>query len=185
MFLNDKEIVEGLKQTGTFRRRAEDQLFSQYAYLMNTSQKKFKLNDDEIFTAYSDTVLKIIEKIISDDFEGRSSIKTYLFTIFNNKCVDVLRKKSSNKYAVNNTEEFTDTLADLSDPAKSIIQVLIERTDIESLKKKLQDLGNKCRELLEYFINNSPDKTTAEKLGYSSADVVRTSRGRCIEKLRQ
>ncbi len=185
MFSNDDEIVEGLKQTGSVKRKAEDKLFSTYAYFMPTGQKKYDLDEDHIFTAYSETVFKTISKITNNEFEGRSSLKTYMHSIFHNNCVDLLRKKSSNKYAVNKAEEVTGTVEKLSDPAKSIIQTLIEKTDLEILKEKLKNIGSKCKDLLELFLEGHSDKIIAQQLHYSNSDVVRTSRGRCIEKLRQ
>ena len=46
---------------------------------------------------YHDTVIAIINNIASGKFEGRSSLKTYIYQIFSNKCVDLLRKKTTNK----------------------------------------------------------------------------------------
>lgn len=185
MFSNDKDIIEGLIQGGTIRRKAEDLLFTRYMYFIGVGEKKYSLNEDDLFTAYSNTVLKTIDKIINHVFEGRSSLKTYMHTIFHNNCVDLMRKNSSAKYAFNKTESFTETLLNLSDAAKSVIQLLIEQTDMGLLKKNIKELGSKCRELLELFVDGYNDTIIAQKLSYSSADVVRTSRGRCVDKLRQ
>jgi DNA-directed RNA polymerase specialized sigma24 family protein len=185
MFSNDKDIIDGLMQGGTIKRKAEDTLFTRYMYFIEVGQTKYSLNEDDLFTAYSNTVLKTIDNIIIHAFEGRSSLKTYMHTIFHNNCVDLIRKNSSTKYSVNKAEPFTDVFNNLSDTAQSVMQVMIERTDMDLLKKNIQDLGNKCKELLELFLDGHPDAYAAKELSYSSADVVRTSRGRCIDKLRQ
>jgi RNA polymerase sigma factor (sigma-70 family) len=185
MFSSDQDIIGGLMQGGITRRRAEDALFTGYMYFIDIGLKKYSLSEDEVFTVYSNTVLKTIDNIINRVFEGRSSLKTYMHTIFHNNCVDLIRKNSSTKYAINKTDSFTEVLHNLSDPAKSVIQVLIEQTDMNLLKKNIKDLGNKCRELLELFLDGCRDATIAQKLSYSSADVVRTSRGRCVDRLRQ
>jgi RNA polymerase sigma-70 factor (ECF subfamily) len=76
-------------------------------------------------------------------------------------------------------------LFQLSDAAKTIIQQLMERSDIDLLKKKLNELGIKCRELLLLSADGYSDKELSAQLEYKSADVVKTSRLRCLEKLRQ
>jgi RNA polymerase sigma-70 factor (ECF subfamily) len=104
-------------------------------YFIDTASNKYSLTEDDLFTAYSNTVLKTIDNIISQVFEGRSSLKTYMHTIFHNNCVDLIRKNSSTKYAVNRTESFTDILYNLSDNAKSVVEVMTEQTDMGLLKK--------------------------------------------------
>jgi len=59
------------------------------------------------------------------------------------------------------------------------------RADTELLKKKLDELGDKCRELLLFSADGYSDKDLAIQLVYKSADVVKTTRLRCLQKLRQ
>jgi len=76
-------------------------------------------------------------------------------------------------------------LFQLSDPAKSVIQQLSERTDWELMKQKLNETGENCRQMLLQWAEGSSDKEIADTMGYKTADVVKTSRLRCLEKLRQ
>jgi RNA polymerase sigma-70 factor (ECF subfamily) len=133
---------------------------------------------------YSDTVLITIDKIISGSFEGRSSLKTYIFQIFHNKSVDLIRKKSTNKYSVYKTISISDMLVQLSDNVKPVIEKLIEKCDWETLKTRLSELGENCRQLLMLSAGGYTDKEIAIAMEYKTADVVKTSRLRCLEKLR-
>ena len=76
-------------------------------------------------------------------------------------------------------------LYQLSDASKTIIQQLVEKNDVDLLKKKLHELGDKCRELLMLSADGNSDKELSLQLAYKSADVVKTSRLRGLEKLRQ
>lgn len=76
-------------------------------------------------------------------------------------------------------------LVHLSDTAKSIIQQLVERSDIDLLKTKLRELGDNCRKMLGFFAEGFSDKEIAAEMDYKTAEVVKTSRMRCLEKLRQ
>ncbi len=181
----DQSIIAGLLQTGIERRKAEEQLFITYQYFIKEGMRKYAIAEEESFDAYSDTMLVAVQKIGDGSFEGRSSLKTWLFQIFQHKCVDLLRKKTTNKNSVHQTAAVSDMLYQLSDASKSIIQQMMERADAELLKKKLQELGDKCRELLLYSADGYTDRQLATQLEYKSADVVKTTRLRCLQKLRQ
>ena len=181
---SDEELIQNLQGNNLLKRKAEDALFKQYIYFIKEGVKKYALQEDEAFDAYSDTVLQAIDNIRKGLFENRSALKTYLYRIFINKCVDLLRKKTTNKNSVHKTAFISDMLILIADPAKTVVQQLIERTDMESLKNKLQELGESCRKLLMLFADGFSDREVSVLMEYKSADVVKTSRLRCVDKLR-
>jgi|SRR5579871_1455785 len=183
--ITDQEIIHNLRKNGFERRKGEEQLFSTYSYFIKEGMKKYALSEDDAFDAYSDSVLSAIQKISDGSFEGRSSVKTYIYQIFHNKCVDLLRKKTTHKSSVHQTTSISEMFFQISDSAKSIVQKLIEKNDWDLLKQRLNELGETCRQLLLFSANGDTDKEIAGKLGYKTADVVKTSRLRCLEKLRQ
>lgn len=181
----DKELIENLRQESSLKRKGEEQLFTSYTYFIGEGVYKHALSEDEAFDAYSDTILSAIEKIRNGSFEGRSSVKTWLYQIFHNKCVDLIRKKTTNKHGVHQTTSINDWLLQLSDTGKSIIQKLIDKTDWDLLKQKLNEIGDTCKRLLTLSAEGYSDKEIGELMEYKTADVVKTSRLRCLEKLRQ
>ena len=185
--LNDQdfEITQNLRLDGVPRRTAEDQLFRKYVYFVREGCLKYSIAEEESFDAYADAVLSAIETITKGQFESRSTIKTYLFRIFHNKCVDLIRKKTTNKMSVHQTSAIDDMMEQLSDTAKPVIQKLIERSDFEQLRQRMEQLGEKCRKLLNLFAEGYSDKEIAEIAEYKTGEVAKTSRIRCLEKLRQ
>jgi RNA polymerase sigma factor (sigma-70 family) len=181
----DQEIIDNLRQAGAIKRKGEEQFFNLYSYFIQEGVRKYTITKEESFDAYSDSLLAAIEKISNGSFEGRSSLKTWLFQIFQNKCVDLLRKKTTNKNSIHKTVSVSEMLYQLSDASKTIIEQLVEKADVDLLKKKLSEMGNKCRELLMLSADGYSDKELSLQLAYKSADVVKTSRLRCLEKLRQ
>src|ERR1700754_1305498 len=95
MSVTDRQIVDQLFQNGLDKRRGEDALFSRYAYFVREGIRKHGLSEEDSFTAYSDSVMVVLEGISNGTFQGRSSLKTYIYQIFHNKCVDALRKKAT------------------------------------------------------------------------------------------
>ena len=183
--LSDLEIIDNLQRDGLERRKAEDVLFTRYAYFIEQAMHKYSFAEPDAFDIYSDTILSAIIKIIDRSFEGRSTLKTWLFQIFHNKCVDLIRKKTTNKSSVNRTISIPEVLTQVADSSKTVIQQMMDLTDKETIRQKLSELGDSCRKILWQWAEGYSDKEIAAALNYKTADVVKTSRLRCLEKLRQ
>jgi RNA polymerase sigma-70 factor (ECF subfamily) len=180
----EKELIQQLKPGSPFKRKAEEDLFNRFLYFIREGMSKYSMDEVDAFDAYSDTILHSVNNIVKGDFDERASLKTYLFRIFNNKCVDLIRKKTTNKYSIYQTDSITDALLMISDPAKTVIQQLVDKTDTDILKMKLEELGDNCKRILSLFADGCNDKEIATAMEYKTADVVKTSRMRCLDKLR-
>jgi RNA polymerase sigma-70 factor (ECF subfamily) len=75
-------------------------------------------------------------------------------------------------------------LINLSDPAKTVVQELADQADVQDLKLRLRQLGDNCRQMLLLSAEGYPDKEIAEIMRFKTAGVAKTSRLRCMEKLR-
>lgn len=183
--LSDDELLTGLRAGGTNRRLFENRLFDQYAYFIREGAHKHRLDEDQTASAYTDAILSLIEQIITGRFEGRSSLKTYLYQLFTNKCVDGIRRKTTNRESVHQQGvEIDGSLLQLPDDSRSIIQQLIAQHDAERLRQRMQLLGEKCRAMLLAWAEGISDEEIAGQHQYNSAAVAKTSRLRCLEKLR-
>ena len=181
----DRDIIDRLRQDGIDRKKGEEQLFSSYAYFIQQAMHNFSFTEDEAFNIYADTILAAITQVTSGTFQERSSLKTWLHQIFHNKCVDLVRKKATNKSSVHRALSIPDMLLQMADTAKSVIQEMMEKTDRELIKQKLKEIGETCRQLLMQWAEGYSDREIAAAMEYKTADVVKTSRLRCLEKLRQ
>jgi RNA polymerase sigma-70 factor (ECF subfamily) len=181
----DRQIIGLLRQKGSGKRKGEESLFNEYAYFIKDGIRKHRLSEAEAFDAYSDSVLVAIESISNESFKGDSSIKSYLYKIFHNKCVDLFRKNATNKNSVNRFQSINEELFRLSDKSRSIVQTLIEKADWKVLKERLEQLGDDCRKMLLLWADSHSDKEIAVVMEYKTANVVKTSRLRCLAKLRQ
>lgn len=185
MHQEDQDILEGL-QTGTRHRYAcEKQLYDRYHYFINEGSVKYHLSQEDSFSVYTDTVLSFIHNVAAGKFDGRSSIKTYLFQIFSNKCIDLVRKNTTNKQQVHRPVTTPDLLLQLPDEARAAVEMLIEAQRLQAIKEQLKNIGEKCREILMLFEDGFTDKEIAEELSYNSPAVAKTTRIRCIEKLKE
>jgi RNA polymerase sigma factor (sigma-70 family) len=181
----EEEIIAGIQFDNAIQRRLyEEKLYRKYYYCIREGSKKYNLSNEDAQTVYSDTILQVILNVVSRKFEGRSSLKTYLYQIFFNKCVDQVRKNTTHKMSVHQSTNADKLLTILPDEARNIVQKLVEAHDYQLLQQRLAQLGEKCKQLLLLFEDGYTDRQAAELTGYNNAAVVKTSRLRCMDKLK-
>ncbi|MEI6948979.1 sigma-70 family RNA polymerase sigma factor [Paraflavisolibacter sp. H34] len=181
----ENSIIDGLQAGGSRRLLSEKGLYERYFYLIRQGTLKYSISEEEAASAYSDAVISVIDNILTGRFESRSSLKSYIYQIFLNKCVDAVRRKTTQKNVVHKTTGISEFLFALPDKARNVIQQLTEKHQRSTLLEKLAELGEKCRQLLLLFEDGYSDREIAEVMAYNSADVVKTSRLRCLEKLKE
>lgn len=185
MTTEDLQIINSLKSGGKDCVWAESHLYTTYNYFINEGCKKHNISQDDSLSAYHDALLALKNNILSNSFDGKSSIKTYFFQIFSNKCIDLIRKSTTNKEQVHKTMPVPELLNQLPDAARNMVEKLITNEKRKALAAGLELIGEKCKQMLLLFEDGYSDKQIAEKLSYNNAPVVKTSRLRCIEKLKE
>jgi len=181
--LSDQDLVTGLQNNPSQNRRYENILYERYIYLVDVGIKKHRLTQDEAISVYSDTVLAAIKQIKEQRFEQRSELKTFIFQIFSNKCVDHFRKTTTNKASVHQAVDLSDFSAIIPDN-QTILQKLIQQSEIQLIYQKLALIGQKCQDLLKLWNEGFTDDEIMDTLDYNSTDVVKSSRQRCLSKLK-
>jgi len=184
--LAEQEILDKIRSlSAIIRRKGEDQFFKRYSYFINLNANKHRLSEDSLSDAYSDAILAAIESIINRSFQGRSSLKTFLFQIFQNKCIDSLRKKATRRNTVHETVAIDSMQMHMSDPAQSVLEKLIEKAEMDTLKQQLGALGNKKQHVLILSAQGYTDQEIASEMNFKTRYVVKTCRLRCIHSLRK
>ena len=185
MAFTDATIIEELKGSQSQRNRQEKILYNEYAYFINEGCRKYNLTQEDSFSAYSDAFLSAVVNIVSNRFDGRSSIKTYFYQIFSNKCIDLIRKNTTNKHQVFKTMEMPELMNQLPDAARNAVGRMIENQQLQAMRESMEKIGSRCKELLLLFEEGYSDKEIAGRLQYNNAAVVKTTRLRCLDKLRE
>ncbi len=128
--------------------------------------------------------MAFIENVKSNRFEGKSALKTYLYHVYSNKYVDFIRKTKTNKMSVHETQPIQDWVLSMPDGTKNALQKLISEHEVNVLKDKVKLLGEKWQQMLRAWGEGFADSKIAEDLGYQTANAVKVSRLRCIDKLK-
>ena len=183
--LSDEAIISGIVGDNILQRITENKLYEHFFYFIKDATFKHKILEDEAASLYTDTILAFIENVKSKRFEGKSSLKTYLYQIFSNKCVDFIRKSATNKMSVHETQPIQNWILAMPDETRNVLQNLITEHDIAVLKGKMKLLGEKCQQMLMAWGEGYSDSKIAEDLGYQTSNVAKVSRLRCLDKLKE
>lgn len=126
--MQDRELIDGLLNNYKNRAHFEEELYLQYQYFIQEGCRKYRLSYEDSFSAYSDAVLSAIQNIVNGRFDQRFLLKTHLFQIFHNKCVDIIRKLTNNKHKVNQSAITPELMSHLPETAKSAIEQIRNAT---------------------------------------------------------
>ncbi|HTE24152.1 RNA polymerase sigma factor [Flavitalea sp.] len=183
--MDDLEIISGLVDDPQRRQIVEKELYSKFVYFINEGINHYNLNYEDSFSAYSDAILTLIHNVKNRIFSQKSSIKTYLHKIYSNKCIDLIRKNSTVKDKVNQSVSKPELLDQIPDKVRSVIENLIQDQRITAIRKNIQEIGDKCKQILMLFQDDYSDKEIADLLGYNSASVAKVTRLRCMQKIKE
>jgi RNA polymerase sigma-70 factor (ECF subfamily) len=181
-------IIEGLKAGGMTRRRFENALWQKFVGFINWAGSKYHLSKDDLRHAYDDTICSVIDNIVTGRYreDTNALLKTYAEAIFHHKCLDRLPRSTGKDSRPNSSDSqpIGESLIEmLPSGVKNTIELMIEEEDRLRMQHCLDKLGDICREILKLFGGNYKDKEIAELMKYSSPEVAKQTRYRCLEKL--
>lgn len=141
---------------------------------------KFGISRDDALDHYQDTLTIFFEKVMNGSLEQLdSSLKTYLFGIGKNKMkqkLEATEKAKRHEKSLNEHYHFlakNEAASDVYERAKSQATML------------MTSLGDSCREILKMFYFEKKNMSEIAKImKHKSEAVSRTTKKRCLEKLR-
>lgn len=174
----DAEIIEAIRSGGAQRQRVENLLYRQHMDFVRKRPRKYALTSEEARDAYTDAFLVVIDHILSGKFRGDSSLKTYLSRIYRNKCVDRFRKNATVKV------DWVDTFPQVADESRDFLRKLLGEEEVGILRGYLAQLGERCKQLLEFSGLGYSPAEIAQKMGFSTPRSASSQRYKCLEKLK-
>ena len=177
----DETVLADILAGGIKQERAIRQLYEKYFHLTIAGRKKYhQLSEDDLITAYNSAIISIRRHVLNQTFRGESTLWTYLNKIFFNKCIDIIRKVSSNR------EDTQTEIPDREDTSRSVIRQVTIKEDFNQMMNRLDQLGEPCKQIImdsEYHGYNSEE--IAERVGFGNAKSVNSKKYTCLQKLRK
>ena len=178
LFINDQEIVLGIKGTVAARDAALRFLFqdkSLRSSVVNYATANGGTPDDGK-DLFQDAVVLFDRNIRADKFNGQSSLRTYFISIAKWHWVNMRRKKD------NQFEALPEHREQSSHETPETMFLEQERKSL--LEKALEAMGGRCMNLLNlYKLSYSMDEI-AQNIGLSSPEMAKKEVYRCRERLR-
>ncbi|MEP0984558.1 sigma-70 family RNA polymerase sigma factor [Ekhidna sp.] len=175
---SEKEIISDIREGNS---KAMEKLYLAHRKeFVSWSIGKFGISEDDALDHYQDTMTIIFEKIMNGSLtEIESSLKTYIFSIGKNKVRQQFDEAARKEKHGDGLQEHYRFLAEDSDAA-----VIFEEAKNQT-SNLFQTIGEGCKEILKLFYYEKKSMSEiADIMGHKSEGVSRTTKKRCLEKIR-
>lgn len=166
--MTDEELVSMIQAGGSERRKAINCLFQKYFELFEIKFRQHGiLTEDEVLSAFSDSIVALDRNIYEGKYKGQSKLKTYFNSILEFKCIDIVRKKPTNRKKQENPGE-TDGernkdnvsaykevsiegsfTAELKDEDPNVEETLIENERMDELERQMREERDRVNHCIE------------------------------------
>lgn len=138
--------------------------------------KKFDISDDVLLDIYQDSIIVVYQKFVNEKVKlEKSSLKTYIFGIGKNKLYNHFKTNKKKNIDVESLKIEEDKY-EVEDPSPYEIK----------LSKKLNEISESCRHVLELFYYRSfTIKEIVEATDYKDENTVKSHKSRCLKRLRE
>ncbi len=134
---------------------------------------------DEAKDIFQEAMIAFYENVKKNVFKGESAIGTYLYSIARFKWLNQI-KKDNVRTEHHKLSEEPEQLHD------SALTEMIDNEKRAQVLDVLNLLGESCRKILiESIYHNASMKEIAESGNYSSEQIVRNKKYKCIKKLKE
>jgi RNA polymerase sigma factor (sigma-70 family) len=124
---------------------------------------------------HQEGIIALYEKLRSGEFVLTCSIKTYVYSICRNKWLRLLKGRKS----IVDIEEYDELRCESTEDT-------CELPEDNEIREAITALGDPCHTLLiGYYYHQLPLEILADKLNYTSANVAKQQKFRCMERLKK
>lgn len=171
-----QELISGNTQSLKF-------IFEKYAeYCIKNLRKQKGCSLELAEDILMDAILNFRDRVVENKLSEVRNVRNYLYTTCTNMHKAQISKQTKNR---NKAYEIQNTLYanyDQDHLSKEILQQ--DQEEFKRISKEtFAELNNTCQEVLRYFyVHNLSMEEIATRLGYSGANVAKTTKARCLKK---
>jgi RNA polymerase sigma factor (sigma-70 family) len=137
-------------------------------------------NLDNVKDLYHESIITFIENIKQGKIDASKNIDGFFYTIAKNKWINENRKINTHKGHESNL------IYENSEFELDSHQLLMNKEIQKSMSTIMDQLGDKCKELIEsYIFKGLPMDQIAQELGYLSRDTVKSKFYKCKQEMKQ
>jgi RNA polymerase sigma-70 factor (ECF subfamily) len=173
--VTDPKFINSILAGGSVMHRTIEWFYHENFNLVYKMTGAHKLIKEEALDAYSDAVTAFVENIRNNKFRGEAKCSTYFIRIFNNKCIDIIRKKTTNRVDKNTIS--------LDDLGTELIQEAVNEDQNIDLTDFTGQLSQICREVLMDWSDGYSMEEIAARNKLKNAHTARSKRFNCFKQL--
>ncbi len=183
--MKEKELIERCKKGDT---EAFSDLVLKYEGKFINYAFRMLRNEDAAQDAAQEAFLRAYRKI--NTFNGNSAFSTWLYTILNNICLDIIRKKKrtgeENHVSINQENNEDDEYElQIEDTSAGPYESLQKKTAYEALYKALDELSEEHKEVLVMRDLNGLEYDQIAKITNTTLGTVKSRISRARLNLRK
>jgi len=168
--------------------KTNDQIITEVYYkykepFLGFAKKNYGLSGDITEDIYQETMLAFHQNVLNGKVNNLNvQLETYVFAIGKNKIVDHFRQTKKDI----EIERFPDIFSSEDEMFDFFYE---EASDVDRrdmiVYKAVSQMQNHCKEILSLFYwNKKSMEAIAEQMNYSSPDVAKTAKSRCMQKIK-
>jgi len=175
----DQETLNGLKMMDN---RSYEILYTFYYPSVKNFICKNNGSEDDAKDIFQETILVLLTKVPKEDFDLRSSLKTYIFAISSNLWLKRLRDTSKIvKTELNMYEKYLTDYEEAEEKEVEAYQNKIKRA-LNIFKK----VSHKCKMLLTaIFFDEKNIETVTKEFQYTNKHNAQNQKFKCLEQARK
>ncbi len=174
MVLSDKEAFIGI-QKGDSQVLAK--LYKMYYPRIATMVKSNSGSEDDARDLFQDAMMVLFSKSKNPDFELRSALYTFLYSVARNLWLKKLRNIKGQGITIRDDMELRD------DSNENEQQELLLEARRQLFRKKFRDLGTGCQDILKLSMAGKKIPEIVAKLNLSSELYARQKKFKCKSQL--
>ena len=174
MTSQEREFIEGLNQKS---RKAYHLLYRQYYAMLVVYALRFLQSKEEAEDAVQDVFLALWE----DDrkFENTDDLLAFLYTSLKNRCLNVLRERTSQKKYEAYYRSFNQEIANAEEPVNVTYEEVLGK-----LYHLIDQLPSRCRMVFLLYMDGRKNEEIAEALNIT-VNTVKAQKQKAMEKLKE
>ncbi|MDO5523290.1 MAG: RNA polymerase sigma-70 factor [Bacteroidia bacterium] len=145
-----------------------EEVYTSYYSRMQRFAQEYVIHEEDAENIVHDIFTELWEK--KPEFDSHINLNGYIFVILKNKCIDFLRRKTTEHKAINKMqEEYLQTLKLKFESLEALDDKLLSDPDIDTIiQNAIDGLPERCRQIFVMNkIEGKKQKQIAQELGIS------------------
>ncbi len=149
------------------------------SYCMTRLARENRCSDEDAEDIFIEAVMVLREKLLSGQVERLTNLRAYLYKTCHNMLLVKLAREARFQRKMADIEHFYYGTVDQEEDLPPFNPQLLEIT-----REAIAFLTEKCQKIIQlFYVDNLRMEAIAEVMGFSSANVAKTSKSRCYKRM--